>query len=253
MGQSRMDHSSTKETTTRAEGLARGGLDRRKLLYLPIDGVVELGLEHERPRLRCVELSLREMRVWAPATWPTTIDLELRGLEVEDGSFELGGFARLRERRESGGADDLVLATLEYVDFDAVATANMQAAFAHLARCSRREEHLVMRFNWAFRDVAQLVAVCKTLLCLVELFGAWTDAGPSESARLYLAAKGQGLPPAHRSMLEIVWKLWCGSLDLPASPASALPESARSALLALRKAASRGPSGIDEWLRVEQR
>ena len=43
-----------------------------------------------------------------------------------------------------------------------------------------------------------------------------------------------------------------GSLDLP-EPSVDLPPPASGALVALRKAIPRGPSGINEWLRVEWR
>lgn len=234
------------------KGFARGGGDRRKFLHISIDGWLTAECDGESLRLHCLELSLSDMIIEASANWAVGTELALKSINVDGGEFELGGFATVTHLDKQPSVDGAILASVDYVDFDVVAQNCLQTVFSFVVEQRHRDERPIMRFNWAFRDVAQLIAVCKALLASVDVSGAWTDAGPSEMARAYLAGKGQGLSQAQRSMLEIVWKLWCGSLDLP-DPAVELPVTAGGALVALRKAIPRGPSGINEWLRVEWR
>jgi hypothetical protein len=230
----------------------RGTSDRRKLLHVSVDGWLCARYDDQEVRLHCLEISLSHMIIEATARFAVGAELALVSIDVDGAQFELGGFAAVTNLDTQPGADGTTLASIDYVDFDAVAQNCLQTVFSFVVEQRRNVGRPVMRFNWAFRDVAQLVAVCKTLLAGVEVAGAWTDAGPSEVARAYLAGKGPGLSPAQRTMLEIVWKLWCGSLDLP-EPSVDLPDPASGALAALRKAIPRGPSGINEWLRVEWR
>jgi hypothetical protein len=229
---------------------SKGMADRRKLLHVSVDGWLSVEHDEHSLRIHCLELSLSHMIVEAPVTWRVGPEMAFKSIEVDGSDFELGGFAAVTHLDKQSTADGTTLASLEYIDFDIVAQNSLQTVFLYVVQQRNRDERPVMRFNWAFRNVAQLVAVCKTLLAEVDVDGAWTDAGPSELARAYLAGKIQNLSPAQRVMLEIVWKLWCGSLDLP-EPAEALPETAGGSLLALRKAIARGPNGIDEWLKVE--
>jgi hypothetical protein len=228
----------------------RGARDRSKLLHVGVDGIVTLERHGARLRLACTELSLSGMVVHAPEPWPPGTEVALELLEVEGATFDLEGFATVSHAGDAPDGDGSRLTTLEYVDFDAVARSCIHAAFSFVVEQHYRDARPVMRFHWAFRDVAQLIKVCRTLLDEVELKDAWTDAGPSELARSYLAGKVHGAP-GQRTMLDVVWKLWCGSLDIPDPPAE-LPQHARGALVALKKAIPRGPAGIDQWLSVER-
>jgi hypothetical protein len=230
----------------------RGALDRGKLLHVGIDGWLTAEHAGETLRVKCSELSLSGMHIEVPAAWTVGTEIGLRELEASGQRFELSGYASVSEVAADADPDGRVSACIEYVDFDAVDQSCVRAAWTFIVEQLHRDERLVMRFNWAFRDVAQLVQVCRTLLAEVDLVAAWTEAGPSELARAYLAGKAPNTAPQHRAMLDAVWKLWCGSLDI-AIPPPEMPPTAQGALQALKKAIARGPTGIDEWLDVERR
>ncbi|MBN1962569.1 MAG: hypothetical protein JW841_16680 [Deltaproteobacteria bacterium] len=230
----------------------QGAADRNKLLHISLDGWIIVAYEQQNFRVHCNELSLSHMLIEAPIEWQVGTEIELKAIEINGKEFELEGYAVVTKIEQKKSFENLGLALIDYIDFDAVAKNCLQSVYSFLISLRNRDERLAMRFNWAFNDVAQLVAVCKTLLAEVDVSSAWTDSGPSELARAYLAGKKQDFSEPQQIMLETVWKLWCGSLDLP-EPVSTLPDSARGALVALRKAIARGPTGINEWLQVEWR
>jgi hypothetical protein len=241
---------------SRENPFARNGTDRRKHLRLTIRGTAVVEYAGAALSVPCSEFSLGGALVHPPQAWTLDADVLLKSLEVDGVSLELDAPTAVSRFAETPSEDGSVATALEFVDLDVVAKSAIQAAYNQLvAPLLLRDEDdptATMRFDWAFRDEAQLGQVCRALLESIELGDAWTVAGPGETARAYLVNNGADFVPPQRAMLRIVWQLWCGSLDI-ADPQQELSERAQGSIAALKKAFSRGPTGIDEWLRVERR
>jgi hypothetical protein len=223
------------------------GRDRQKHLRVSIEGALLIERDEGPLELICRELSVGGARLeMSPA--PTV------GTRLDVGALRLGGAVF-----ELGVVAEVTAATgeqveIEFIEMDPVAKSNVQAAFTAAVTpmlAERKASSMAMRFNWAFKDAAQLAEVCRVLLASVELHDVWTPQGPSESARQALASGGGGMTPVQLIMLRLVWSLWSGSLEL--NVAQTLPENARASLEALQKALTRGPAGVEAWLEVERR
>lgn len=220
--------------------------DRRKHLHVPVSGALTAERDGHAFTMAVVEMSLGGARVLPLADLLVGDRMDLKVLTLGDETFDLGVIAEVIEI----AADST---TVAFVEMDAVGKSNTQVAFSAAVApvlTERKNQTVSMRFAWAFRDAAQLAAVCKTLLFHADLSDAWSAAGPSDHARQYLARGGGDLQPGQLAMLRTVWTLWCGSLDISAQLVH-LPEASKASLLALQKAMTRGPSGIDAWLNVE--
>ncbi len=224
------------------------GRDRKKHLRVAVHGTVLVEREGGPEELPCRELSVGGAVLATSVPPAVGARLELSMLRLGEETYELGVLAEVVGAVEEG-------VEIEFVEMDPVTKSNVQAAFTAAVApmlAERKASYMAMRFQWAFRDIYQLVDVCRTLLTSVELIDAWTPEGPSGVAAEALVGNGTNLTPSQQAMLRVVAGLWSGSLDVSLD-AAGLPEASRASLDALEKALTRGPSGVDEWLTVERR
>ena len=233
---------------------AFGAHDRRRYLRVPLAGQATVTQDNgPRSVTGCCEFSIGGAILETDTPWPLGTEIRIESVDVDGLSFELGVYGTVVRVDNPTGTTARRVA-VDLLDMDAVVRGNVQALFSHVVSkvLPPKPADAALRFDWVFRDVAQLAEVCRTLLTIADLADAWTHVGPSEMGRSYLAMNGRGLTAPQQRILTLVWKLWSGSLDV-LEPSNDLPPGMRGPLMALKNAMTRGPNGIDVWLATEKR
>jgi hypothetical protein len=104
--------------------------------------------------------------------------------------------------------------------------------------------------GWSkFRDGEQLARVCQAILAPVGLEELWSGDGPRPESLGYRRKDLDDQPRDRRLLLMIAWAIWSRSQALSLADLLDLEDEQLRIVGELLAALSRGPDGIDSWLR----